>query len=469
MIIEQKDQKKPLSHYIVKAEVLKRIFDVSGQAISLLNSYFIISSLSVYYFGFYQLVLAFIALLRSVSMQLFDGLVTVEMRRYFNTQKLAFAKRIFLENVVTRLALAVVMAAGVFFGADIIAGFYGKDVAIFIKIASALLILRALQSLFSIFLQSVISFADQSLGFIREFIKLILIISFILLHQFGILEVIIAHVVAEGATMLFFAVFIFAKKYQQAFRNIKSHRGNLMLDIIKTHGLRVFLIYGLKGVLRNIMPWIVNFYLNVEAVAFYAIALNLATFVQGFLPFAGIKPILILKSDNLKELGVIFQRGLKYTLWIGIIYFIVAFFAVPPVLAFIFPKYVSAIPVFLLMIAVLPIYGAVRLINTTLGVLREYGVLAQRVINEILIIVIGSMIFLPIFGLTGVGLVYVAMRLERIWFLYGQLIKRYPIFKMKLKNLVKFDALDKEFAIKSFRQLLGFIRPVMRFIFPIKN
>src|SRR3989344_4889577 len=233
MIIEQKDQKKPLSHYIVKAEVLKRIFDISGQAISLLNSYFIISSLSVYYFGFYQLVLAFIALLRSVSMQLFDGLVTVEMRRYFNTQKLAFAKRIFLENVVARLVLALIMAAGVFFGADIIAGFYGKDIAIFIKIASALLILRALQSLFSIFLQSVISFADQGLGFIREFIKLILIISFILLHQFGILEVIIAHVAAEGSTMLFFAVFIFAKKYKQVFRNVKAHRGNLMLDIVK--------------------------------------------------------------------------------------------------------------------------------------------------------------------------------------------------------------------------------------------
>lgn len=469
MIIDQKDLKKPLSHYVVKAEVLKRIFDVSSQAISLLNSYFIISSLSVYAFGFYQLVLAFIGLLRSGSMQLFDGLVTVEMRRYFNAQKLAFAKRIFLENVVARLVLAVIMAAAVFFGADIIAGFYGKDIAIFIKIASALLILRAAQSIFSIFSQSVISFADQSLGAIREFIKLLLIIGFILFSQLGILEVIIAHVTAEGITMIFFAIFIFAKKYRQAFRNIKAHPGNLMWGIVKTHGSRVFLIYGLKSVLRNIMPWIVNFYLSVEAVAFYSVALNLAAFVQDFLPFAGIKPILILKAGKVEELCVIFGRGLKYTLWIGTIYFAVAFFAVPPVLAFIFPKYVPAIPVFLLMISVLPIYGALKLINTTIGVLREYGILAQRVMNEILVMVIGSAIFLPVFGLTGIGLVYIAMRLERMWFLYGQLIKRYPIFKVKIKNLIQFDSIDKEFAVKSFRQLLDFIRPVTRFIFPIRK
>lgn len=469
MIIDQKDQKKPLSHYVVKAEVLTRIFDVSSQAISLLNSYFIISSLSVFYFGFYQLVLSFISILRSSSMQLFDGLVTVEMRKYFNEQKFAFAKRIFLENVVARLILAVIMAAAVFFGADIIAGFYGKDIAIFIKIASALLILWAAQSIFSIFSQSVISFADQSLGAIREFIKLFLIVGFILFSKLGILEVIIAHVAAEGAAMTFFAIFIFIKIYQKAFRDVKAHRSYLMLEVVKTHGARVFLIYGLKSVLRNIMPWIVNFYLSVEAVAFYAVALNLATFVQDFLPFAGIKPILILKAGKVEELCAIFGRGLKYTLWIGTLYFVVAFFAVPPVLAFIFPKYVPAIPVFLLMVSVLPIYGALKLINTTIGVLREYGILAQRVMNEILVMVIGSAIFLPIFGLTGIGLVYIAMRLERMWFLYGQLIKRYPIFKIKIKNLINFDSIDKEFAVKSFRQFLDFIKPVTRFVWQSKK
>ncbi|MEK7607426.1 MAG: hypothetical protein AAB484_00670, partial [Patescibacteria group bacterium] len=117
----------------------------------------------------------------------------------------------------------------------------------------------------------------------------------------------------------------------------------------------------------------------------------------------------------------------------------------------------------------LPIYGALKLINTTIGELREYGILAQRVMNEILVMVIGSAIFLPVFGLTGIGLVYIAMRLERMWFLYGQLIKRYPIFKVKIKNLIQFDSIDKEFAVKSFRQLLDFIRPVTRFIFPIRK
>ena len=90
------------------------MWDLVGSAFSLINSFFIIQALSLYQFGLYQLVLAFIGLVNSFNLDLFDTVVNVEIRRYFNSGKIAVAKRILKEYAVVKIVVAILMTIGVF-------------------------------------------------------------------------------------------------------------------------------------------------------------------------------------------------------------------------------------------------------------------------------------------------------------------------------------------------------------------
>jgi len=449
MIVDPKDQKSPLSHYLFKAEAIKRFFDVAEKGITLLNSYFIISSLSVFSFGLYQLILSFISIVRGLGVNFFDGMVTLDMRRYFNVQKRDLAKKLFQENIFFKIAAGIIMAIAVFLGADIIANLYGQQIASLLKWSSILLVTSAFQSLAGIFLQSVISFSQRGFSALREILKLGLIIFFLSFYQFTISEVIIAHVIAETITTIALSLFVFIKKYPQAFRGVTASIQPLMVPMVKTHGRYVFVSFGLKEVLQDSAPWLVKFFLNTESVALYSLAVNLTSFIQDFMPLTGLRPILALKADNLKELAFVFTRTVKYMLWLGILFLVVSFFAVPPTIGLLFPNYLPAIPAFLAMSLSFPLYGVMKAIAIVLASLREYKTLAMRLFNEVLILFGGSALLLPTVGVVGVGLVYLARLIERTWFLYYKLVKSRPEFRVKLKNLFVFDKTDKQF-IRSF-------------------
>lgn len=458
MIVDPKDQNKPLTHYFLLAETTKRVYDGLSKLISLANSFFIITSLSVFHFGFYQLILSFISVIRSLGMKFFDGLITVDMRRYFNVQKPDFAKKIFTESAVLKISIAILITLLVFFGAPAIANFYGKDTALFIKWASILSIVYAVQSIIAIFLQSIVSFAQESLSSIREITKLLIIVSFLLFYKFTILEVIIAHVISEATATLILLFFVFLKKYRQAFQKINSYESPLMMPMIKTHGGRVLLINGLKEVLRDINPWLVKLFVSTEAVAYYSLAVNLTAIITDFMPLAGIKPLLLLKADNEQGMSFVFQRAIKYVFWIGVAFLAISFIGVPVAIKLIVPKYIPALPVFFLMILAFPIFGVVDVLHYTLASLREYGILAMRLVNEVLISVVGLLVLLPTIGVIGTGIVYVARHVERTWFLYTRLVKRYPKFKIKLRSLFKIDDIDKQFFQKFFRHFWDLIQ-----------
>ena len=458
MILEPEGRKESLVHYLVKAEVSKRVFDGLGKIFSLANSYFIISSLSIFSFGFYQLVLSFISILRGFSVKFFDGLVAIDMRRYFNVGKRDFAKRLFLENVVFKLGIGIIVTVAVFLGARLIADFYDKDIVSLIRWASILLIINAIQSLSSIFLDSIVSFAQRGLSALREFMKLGIVLSFLTWSELSITNVVIAHVVAEATSTLIFAIIVLVKIYPKVFGNIKARAENLMIKMVKTQGPRVALIFGLKEVLNDATPWLVRFFVGTEGVAFYSLAINMVNLAQDFIPMAALVPILALKADDLGGLSFIFKKVVKYTIWIGSLFLITSFLIVPPAIMLIFPKYYPAIPVFLAMAAVLPIYGAVKVIFKTLGALREYGIVAARLFPELAILFAGSAVFMPLFGITGIGLVYLARHIERFWFLYTRLVKKYPSFKIKIKDLFKFDRFDKDFAGRVFSHFLKFLK-----------
>ena len=143
-----------LGEFLIKGESVTRMWDLVGSAFSLINSFFIIQALSLYQFGLYQLVLAFIGLVNSFNLDLFDTVVNVEIRRYFNSGKIAVAKRILKEYAVVKIVVAILMTIGVFLGANLVAHYYGSDVAQFIRIASFIFLITTFQKIEMIVLKN---------------------------------------------------------------------------------------------------------------------------------------------------------------------------------------------------------------------------------------------------------------------------------------------------------------------------
>lgn len=447
MIIDPKDQKKPLLHYFLKGEFLKRFYDNTAMAVGLVNSYFIIHTLSVFQFGLYQLVLAFVNLLDNFNLEFIDSVVTVDIRRYLNVQKLAAAKRLFLDNTYLKIPVAILSALVVFWGAHIISGFYGADISLFIQISGLLLITGAIQAVETIFLKSVLSYSFWSFPAVREVSKLAMIIGFLVFGHLTILGVIIAHVCAEAASVLVVGSYALVK-YLKAFGRVKAQKEHLIGGLFRGYGKWATIRYLTSKVSKNTAPFFIKFFINTEAVGFYSLAINLLTFIQNVMPLDGLAPIMGLKVDAKEQLGFIFQRTIKYTFWLGAALTVFGWIAVPPVVVFLFPKYTPAIPIFRLMLLAMPAYGFYKILKNTLTVLREYRILTMRIINETVVTPLGSVIFLPIFGILGAGIVYVMVYVERVWFFYSRLFRAHPEFRIKFRSFIKFDKVDRELTKK---------------------
>ncbi len=456
MIINSSDQKQSLLHYFLKGEFLKRSFDTLATSLGLINSYFIISNLSVFHFGLYQLVLSAVAIVDGFSLDVIDGVVSVDVRRYFNQNLRSAAKKLYLSYAKFKLGISFVTSGAMFFLSDVIARSYGEDIGLFIKIASLLVVLRALQSLESMLLKITLNFFYWSYPAIREAAKLVFVVLFLVMSgHFSIVQVIAAHVLADGVAILFLTLVLFWRGFLKAFGGVSSQREPLLWQLIKTYGHWAITRYAFSRVSKNVTPWLIKFFINTEAVAFYSLAINLIAFIENLFPLDGLSPILALKADNRGQISFIFKRSIKYAFWLGSMLMVGSFILVPPLVVFIFPRYQPAMPIFYVMLLALPVFGFYKILKATLTVLREQKVLTMRVFNEAVIIPATLAIFLPIFGLAGSGIVYVLTYAERVWFFYSRLLRSYPEFRVRLRGLFSFDAYDRDVLSRVFKKATG--------------
>ncbi len=450
-----------LSHIFIKGESAKRVFDYTANIIGLVNSFFTIRYLSVFNFGLFQLILAFLNLLDGFDWKNLDGPIAVEMRHWFSQKQPQKAKRLFWESAFSRAAIMSVLAVGVFLGSSLIASYYGQDVGTLIKIVSVLLLLNAAESALSVFLKSIISVAHWSFPTWREATKAVFLISFFLMNDFNITNVAISHVAGEAGAVIAVGVFIFIKQYKKTFAGVSAEPTMMLPAFLKKHGSLIFVRYAISRVTKNLMPWFIKFFINTEAVAFYSVANNLAAFVQNVIPMNGITISLFSKIGLKDQMAYIFNRSVKYTTWLSFGLMSVSFITVPFVIPWLFPQYTSSVTLFMLLMLSLPIYSFYKVLKVILSMLREYKTLTMRLVNEVLVIPITSAIFLPLFGILGSGGVYMAIYLERTIFFYSQLRKLHPEFKISIKQMLKFDNHDRDLAVRLWAGVKELIRRKM--------
>ncbi len=454
-------RKKPLGYYFFKGEGMRRFFDMSASLIGYVSSFFTIRLLSIFQFGTFQLVLAFVSLLDSLDINNLDGPIATEMRHHFNNKEPEKAKRIFWEMAAWRLPLTALISLAVFFGANIIAHWYGKDIGLLIKIISPYFFLSGLESLASIFLKSIVRFSYWAAPAIREFAKLIFILFFVRFSTLDILHVAIAHMMGMAIEVFILVLVLSLIPYLKTLGRIRAYNRIMMVDFVKTHGKWMFLNYALVNVSSNTTPWFIKLFINTEAVAFYSLAVNLVATLQNLVPIDGIAQLFFVRIGHLEELAFLFKRSMKYMFWLGVLFAIGGFIFVPVIITFLFPNYAPAIFLFRILVLAMPVYATWKVTRAILTNLREYKALSARVILDFLIDPVSAVMFMPLFQLPGIAFDYIFGCIVRSWFLYSRLVRKYEQFRIKIRSLFVFNEYDKEFLINILKRFWFSVKTIM--------
>src|SRR3989344_4691667 len=130
------------SELFIWAASRRQIFNIALQALGLASSFVVLGALSVHQFGLYQLILAAVAIAGAFTSGLFDDVVTNEIGQSLAEGRPESAKRLFRQFFIVKIFLALAVAAILFFGADLVARYYDRDIAGYIRLASVLAFIR---------------------------------------------------------------------------------------------------------------------------------------------------------------------------------------------------------------------------------------------------------------------------------------------------------------------------------------
>ncbi|MBI4119958.1 MAG: oligosaccharide flippase family protein [Parcubacteria group bacterium] len=464
-----------LYEFFIKGEGYWRLSDAIASGLALVSSFLVLSLLSVHEFGLYQLVLAFIGLVGGfIVIDSFDGIVAVEMRHYLNGKRTDLAEGILREYACVKVLVVTMTTAAIFFASDLIARRYGADVSLFVKIASLFLIIDTLQSLANIFLKVIFSFVYFFGAVVREVVKLTLLVGWMFWGKVGIATILMLGIFGWAAALIFTSGYFF-KFYRMVFKTPQEsdlekqrfpilaykqrewYKIKLLLNILKKHGFWTTGRYLFSKATKNTTPWLIKFFINTEAVAIYALAINLVDFVEKFFPMNMLGWIMMLKIDRREELNRIFSKAVKYVVCWGVILGFLSMIFAPFLIRWILPKYESALPLFKFMILALPIFGFYKVMKAQLLVLREYKILALRIVFESVVMVGILVTLLPTIGLIGAAVAYIGVYITRVLFSYPALIRSHPYLRLSFKELASFDKSDKEFLIRFWQQLISIV------------
>lgn len=443
----------------VRLNILNRFWSSAHTFVGLVSSFITLTALSVHQFGLYQLVLAAIALADTFSVNFFDEVVGNDISRNLSDNKRGAAKRLFHELAFLKIGLGLALVLALFFGADIVARIYDKDIGYYIRIASFLVGIRAVRSAAQVFLGAVVSLKALGASAVDEISKLFLISGFFFFSELSISRVLVATLVGALCALLY-VVINMLREYSLFFRDVSALKVFLLKDILKKYGSWVLVRNAIKKAAKPIQPWLIVTFLGAEAVALYTLAVNLVTMVKDLFPAAG-SSLLAWEVNNTERLRTIFSRGIKYSVLYGLLLMIFSFFFIPAIVAVLFPKYLQAMPLFSLYLLVVPLHGVQTLEMAVLTALREQKVLAARIAVEVMIRVGLFIMLVPFIGILADGAGVIAVVVWRTWFLYGQISRKYPEFKPELKMLFSFDQEDRLIAKRAFGEarafLLGFL------------
>ncbi|MBP9701583.1 MAG: oligosaccharide flippase family protein [Candidatus Pacebacteria bacterium] len=435
----------------LKGETVSAAWNFSSKGIGLVNTFITITSLSLYQYGVFQLLLSF-AGIPSDFLNLGSGLVSNEISRAIGDNRIADAKRIFIEYALIRVVIMIGVWVTVFFGATHFFSAYDTSFVKDMRLISFLFLSEGLFMIIRTFCLVRLEFGIVALRTtITKFIQFLILGYFLLQGNLG-LKQLIWSIIFSSAISVVIISFKFFKVYS-TWNHVKIPSKVLLWNIFLTYGTWDVTRQFANRVTFRIKPWLIKIFASTEAVAIFSIAETMVTTVQDVLPNNTLQSLVPLWVKDSTLSRKMFSYGVKYYAVMGIVLAVLAAFIIPSVTHIFFSKYNDSLQYFYFMLFNLPIFAVGIIIGNYIIALRKQRYLlflhVIRNICSLTIITVG----LYYVGLWGLALEFVVVPLMLVCINYWYTQSQDRGFHFDFKVIFSFNAQDREIIKKSFLQM----------------
>lgn len=435
-------------------------FDFVSKGIGLVNTFLILSALSLYQYGIFQLLLSLYAIL-SNFLYLGGGVVGNDVMRFIGEGRENKAKRLFLEYHGFRVFGAVVFGLLLFFGADILSFRYPPEVIGFVKPVAFLLLFEVVFSVFKSILNLRLHFGlVASRSTIYKSVELLVLIIFFSLGGLSVREVVLSMIAGSlaSSTLLLRPVF----RSLAVWRKTAVSSESILPWVFRHHGKWEVLQQFMAKASASLQPWLIKFFVGTEAVAIYSVAQTMISSLIGFFPTKTLGTLIPLKTKDPASLQRLYHLGSKYLLAFSVILALGGALFAPLAIGLLFEKYWPSLLFFFPLLLHLPITALSSMTSTFLVVMRKQKYLFyQKVLR--LIIALPMLGFIWIGGLWGLVLFQLTFAFLLFLSIYSFLRKVPPGFRIDWRDLLRFGQTDKEFLTRSAAGVKNYLRQKFSF------
>ncbi len=407
-----------------------------------LDSFFILRSLTLYQFGLYQLLLSFYGILSDFFHDVFGEVVSNDLTRFIGEGKEGHAKRLFFEYALFRLIMAGVPCAVLFFAAPLFSFRYGTEAIAWIRILAFLFIADAAVALTIMLLSIRLQFkALAPRATLQKFIQFLTLAFFYFFSHLGIREVFLAQIAGAVGVTLFLAPV--ALRSFSLWRRIKAYPSFLGIRMIRSYGkweIPSSLFGDFTGKIR---PWLIKLFLSTEAVGVFAVANTFISAVKDFVPTRTLAVLIPRRIQDPAMLARFYRLGTKYYVWFGLLLFAAAALAVPVAVRLLFPRFIVSLPLFYVMLAIVPMFAFVKPMSFFLVAFRRQKFLFWQTVVYNAFWSVSFLVLIPTVGILGLAMVEVLTNAMNITFRYRYLRKEGLIGHFDFYSLVRIEEEDR--------------------------
>lgn len=418
---------------------------ILGKGLIFLNIFLILRYLSVYEYGFTELVMSIVSTVGIVLLPGLTNTVIADMSVDRGRDDKESMNRTFYQYFYLSLVLGLAAWAVLFFGSHPVARAAGNPyVAQFLVIIAFQFLISPFRTMTLILATVTLRYRDQSFyGVLEELCKLFFLIILVVLLKMGIHGLIFAMVLSQFA-----AVVMYLPRTLSAFRYFADSpaKGRIHFwNMLREHRKWSIGSSYIGTIAQNARIWIIKVMLGTEAVGLFAFSYGILSHIVSLLPLpAVVAPLVPRYVDKQEQLIRILRASIKLQLLLALGLVAGAFLFTHAFVVILFPKYTAAIPLIYILVLSLISNSIVSLFIPVFAALKEQrSLLFSNVFKLLLGLVILPLAILA-FGILGMAVELVLTTLINSIERYYRLKRILPAFSLPLKDLLRPDPYEKE-------------------------
>ncbi|MBU1179641.1 oligosaccharide flippase family protein [Patescibacteria group bacterium] len=432
-----------LKDKIIEGTALLGATNILMRFFSFFTILMVVRGLTVYQYGIFTLFMSLAGIIGVFSSMGMDSLILSDASSNLGAKNLIRAKSILWHFFRLRLITLLLIAVLLYIFKGWLEMKYGSIVTQYFWILILMALAQYLKNVYSLLFQIHEHFRLLALIDILEtVIKFIFITILYFLGKLNIISLIFVYI----AGMIISAIIITPqlKRMLKYLANVPVEKIKLVYQIFKEHGKWQIGANLLSSSTGTVKYWLVRLIISTEAVGFLALAQNLYSVLISLVPLQTvILPIISKKIQDRFLLKHMLERITKYSLVVYGFMILGALFVISPLIPYVFPKYVVAIPIFQLLVFKL-LFNAFSMSQTTiLLAFRQQKIFFVCGLATLFSIIILSPLLMLKFGLIGTVIeafitIFAVVVIREVY-----LRKKYALQTIGFKSFFTIDSYDR--------------------------